>query len=276
MKFDHINLNSFKMIVSDIDGTLMGKDHVIRDLTKDVAFRLHECGIHFTLATGKNLPATVSQADALEIDLPLILINGAMLQTRQGEVLEQSLLPLDVTETVIEMCERQGKDLVMYINDDILVREMNDNIGKVYSSVKSGIIEVGGWESIADRLPDVNKCLVVDSAIRENLIRIGKEFESAFGGSADVVHASLSLVEVMPKGITKAVGIKKLADSLGVDMCEVIAFGDYDNDIEMLSSVGLGLAVENASPGAKAAARFVIGSVEDEGPAAFLQKLLDR
>jgi len=276
MKLSNIDLNDYKMIVSDIDGTLMGKDHIIHDLTKEVVFRLRDRGIYFTLATGKNLPATVSQADTLEIDLPLILINGAMLQTRQGKVLEQSVLPVDVTCEFVEIGESQGRDLVMYINEDILVREVNENIENVYGSVRSGMTEVGDWGLIRARLPDVNKCLVVDSINRENLINIGKDFEGAFGDRADIVHASLSLVEVMPKGITKAVGIKKLADALNVDLGEVIAFGDFDNDIEMLASAGLGLAVENASPGAKAAARFVIGSVDVEGPAAFLQKILDR
>ena len=276
MHKETINLNNYKMIVSDIDGTLMGKDHIIHDLTREIIFRVRDMGFYFTLATGKNLPATRSQADALEVDLPLVLINGAMLQTRHGEVLKQSVLPLEVTQNVIAMCSAQEKDLVMYINEGIFVGQMNENIAQIYSTVKSDIVETGDWSGMGKKLEGVNKCLVVDTVNRENLFRIGEEFSNAFGTQADIVHASRALVEVMPKGITKMTGIHAVAESLGVEMCDVIAFGDFDNDIEMLASVGLGLAVENASPAAKAAARYVIGSVDEQGPAVFLKKLLDR
>ena len=112
--------------------------------------------------------------------------------------------------------------------------------------------------------------------MRENLIEIGKVFEKALKGRADILHASISLVEVMPKGVTKVTGIRKLAGNMGIPMDAIMAFGDFNNDAEMLAAVGLGIAVKNASPGAKAAADLVIGSVEEHGPAKFLKELLDR
>ena len=63
---------------------------------------------------------------------------------------------------------------------------------------------------------------------------------------------------------------------MGIALSSVMAFGDYDNDIQMLAGVGLGVAVENASARAKEAADVVIGSAEEEGPARFLSDLLDR
>jgi Cof subfamily protein (haloacid dehalogenase superfamily) len=271
-----IKLNDYKLIVSDIDGTLMGKDHQIHSLTRTIVSRLRADGIHFTLATGKSLPGTISQADALEIDLPLILINGAMLQTRKGEVLRQIVLPLDVTREVITICEDRESDLVIYIGDKILFKAMNSNIDQVYGHITSGLCEVGDWAAVRDSLTGANKCLVVDTNNRENLFEIGEVFEEAFNERADIIHTSSSLVEVMPKGVTKVTGIQALAESLDVKMHEVMAFGDFDNDAAMLSAVGLGIAVENASPRAKSAAKLVIGAVEEQGPAVFLEELLDR
>ena len=276
MHKDKINLDDYKMIVSDIDGTLMGKDHQIHSLTKDVVSHLRSNGIYFTLATGKSLPGTISQADALEIDLPLVLINGAMLQTRKGEVLWQTVLPLELTQETIEICEDKESDLVIYMGDKILFKEMNSNINQVYGHLTSGLFEVGEWNTIRDSLAGANKCLVVDTINRENLYEIGEVFGKAFNDRADVIHTSELLVEVMPKGVTKVTGIQALAESLDVRMHEVMAFGDFDNDAAMLSAVGLGIAVENASPRAKSAAKFVIGAVEEQGPAVFLQELLDR
>ena len=276
MKHDDINLHDYKLIIFDIDGTLVGRDHVLSPFTKEVLFRLREEGFPFTLATGKNLPSTKPLADELEIELPLILTNGGMLQTRHEEMLSNTTLPLDVTQQVIEICEVRGKDLVIYIDNGIYIKAMNENIFPVYSNVISGLSEIGEWEAIRDKLAGANKCLVVDSFVRENLIEIGKVFEKALKGRADILHASISLVEVMPKGVTKVTGIRKLARDMGIPMDAIMAFGDFNNDAEMLAAVGLGVAVKNASPRAKAAADLVIGSVEEHGPARFLKELLDR
>ena len=276
MKTDDINLHDYKLIVFDIDGTLVGKDHVLDPFTKEVLFQLREEGFPYTLATGKNLPSTKPLADELEIELPLILTNGGILQTRHEEMLSKTTLPLSVTRQVIEICEVRGKDLVIYIDNGIYIKAMNDNIFPVYSNVESGLFEIGEWDAIKGELADANKCLVVDSFVRENLIEMGKVFEKALKGRVDILHTSTSLVEVMPKGVTKVTGIRKLAASMGIPMDEIMAFGDFNNDAEMLAAVGLGIAVKNASPRAKEAADLVIGSVEEHGPAEFLKELLDR
>jgi len=276
MKISDINLRNYKLIVFDIDGTLIGKDHILNPFTKEVLFRLREEGIPFTLATGRNFPGTISLADELEIEIPLVLTNGGMLQTRHEEMLSKTTLPLDVTLQVIEICEARGKDLVIYIDNGIYIKTMNKNISPIYSNVTTGLFEIGEWEALAGKLLDANKCLVVDSFVRENLIEIGRVFEKALKGRADILHASTSLVEVMPRGVTKATGVRKLADSMGILISEIMAFGDFDNDAEMLAAVGLGIAVENATSRVKTAADLLIGSVEEHGPAKFLKELLDR
>ena len=276
IKIDDINLHDYKLIVFDIDGTLLGKDHVLDPFTKEVLFQLREEGIPFTLATGKNMPSTKPTADELEIELPLILTNGGMLQTRHEEMLSKTTLPLDATLQVIEICEAREKDLVIYIDNGTYVKEMNENIFPVYNNVVSGLFEIGEWDAIRSKLADANKCLVVDSFVRENLIEMGKVFEEALKEQVDILHSTTSLVEVMPKGVTKVTGIRKLADSMEIPLDAIMAFGDFNNDVEMLAAAGLGIAVKNASPRAKAAADLVIGSVEEHGPAKFLKELLDR
>ncbi|MDO9547134.1 MAG: HAD family hydrolase [Pelolinea sp.] len=271
-----ISINKYKLIVSDIDGTLVGKDHVLSTFTKKTLFRLREERFPFTLATGRNLPGISSLADELEINLPLILINGGMLQTRQEKMVSVTTLPLDVTQDVINLCEAQEKDLVIYISNGIYIKAMNENIHPVYNNVELGLFEISDWDTIKGELGGANKCLVVDSFVRENLIEIGNIFERELNGRADVLHTSSSLVEVMPKGVTKVSGISKLAASLDIALDEIMAFGDFNNDVEMLSAVGLGVAVENASSAAKAAADLVVGSVWENGPAVFLNELLDR
>lgn len=270
-----IQLSDYKFFVFDIDGTLVGPSHKLHPFTKEVLLSLHDLGLPFTLATGKILPATKSQADELRIDLPLIMANGSVLQKRTGEVLDNVCLPVDVTRRAIKICEQRKEDLVIYIIDQLYIEKMNDNIYPIYSNVESGMNEIGGWEMLGSRIEQVTKCLVVDIHNQANLIELGEIFEKEFGGAADIVHTSTKLVEILPKGISKATAVKSLADTLGVRMDQVMAFGDYDNDAPMLSAAGLGVAVENASAAAKAAADLVIGPCEENAPAKFLKSLID-
>lgn len=269
-------LSDYKLIVFDIDGTLVGSSHEMHPFTRDTLLHLHELNIPFTLATGKILPATRAQADELRIRLPLIMANGSVLQKRDGEVLYNISLPVDVTKRAIQICDEMKKDLVIYIIDQLYIKKMNDNIYPIYSNVSTGINEVGDWEKINDRIHQVTKCLVVDIENQQNLIELGNIFLQEFEGRADIVHTSTKLVEILPLGVTKATAVSKLAGELSISMNEVMAFGDYDNDASMLSAAGLGIAVENASAAAKAAADLVIGPCEENAPAKFLQELMDQ
>lgn len=269
-----IHLSDYQLIVSDIDGTLVGSSHIFHPYTRSVLTRLIQSGVHFTLATGKVLPATKAQADELSIKLPLVLSNGAVIQKRSGELLFNAALPLDVIQKVISISEDGNEDLVMYIIDQIFIKKMTENIRPIYSMVNNGLFEIGEWENIAEKFPSATKCLVVDLHNPDHLDEMGNIFRASLDGNADVVRASRQLVEVLPKGVNKATAVKRLADELGISMDQVMAFGDYDNDAPMLAAAGLGICVENGSAAAKAAADMIISSCEENGPAKFLDDLL--
>ena len=138
-----INLNDYKLLVFDIDGTLVGPSHILDPYTRDILLKLRDLGIHITLATGKNLPATKQIADDLEIELPLVLSNGSIIETRYGKINAKSVLPFDVTKRVVEICEAENTNLVIYIDNDIIMKEMNADIFPIYNQVTYGIVEIG-------------------------------------------------------------------------------------------------------------------------------------
>jgi hydroxymethylpyrimidine pyrophosphatase-like HAD family hydrolase len=179
-----------------------------------------------------------------------------------------------VTGKVIKICEENTSNLVIYIDNDIIMKEMNEDIFPIYNQVTYGIVEIGHWGTIKDRLAEVNKCLVIEQHDPQNLVNIEKKFNQELGKQSDIIFTSKKLLEVLPKGVTKVTGIQRLIATQGIKMSEVMAFGDYDNDIEMLNAVGLGVVVENGSPAAKASADLIIGSCDQNGPAKFLEKLI--
>jgi Cof subfamily protein (haloacid dehalogenase superfamily) len=206
----------------------------------------------------------------------MVLSNGSMVENRFGLVLAKFTLPESVTRRVIKICDRKHSNLVMYIDDYIIVKEMNVDIYQIYEPVAAEVIEVGSWEKVFNRIADVNKCLVVEMIKYQNLIELEEIFRQEVGQFADILFTSRHLLEVLPKGITKVTGIQKLIENMGITMKDVMVFGDYDNDVEMLQQAGLGVVVANGSEAARENADLIIEACDENGPAKFLDALINK
>ena len=263
------------MIVFDIDGTIQDSNHNLHPYTKNVLLKLHNARIPFTLATGKNLPAVKPLAEDLKIKLPLILSNGCVLQTVEGRELEKHVLPIEIVHKVINICEEGGWDLAIYLDEGIHIKKMNHNLELLIDYGSPGLIEIDEWSKIAGRLAEVHKCLVVDRSSPDEVFKLEKVYETELGDKVEYCHTLPEMLEVMPKGVTKLKAVQRLAEMLGIRMEEVITFGDGDNDAEMLVGAGLGVSLENGSDLAKASANLTIASSDENGPAKFLDELLD-
>ena len=270
-----IDPSTIRLLAFDIDGTLIGADHKISPFTKTVLTRLRDQGVATTLATGRILPGVKAYADELEIEIPLIMSNGSILQDRHGRVAAQTCLPLEVVQAAIRIARQESRDLVIYIKDKMYIEKITENIRPTYGSLlNNGLYEVGTWETFADQLANASKCVIPDPFDEQHLFDTEPLLEQALDGRAVTLRTSPVLLEVQPKDVTKARGLAQLAEMLGISLQQVIAFGDYDNDVEMLQAAGLGVAVGNATPACLDAADLLVASPEEEGPAHFLEEFL--
>ena len=270
-----IDPSTVRLLAFDIDGTLIGADHKISPFTKTVLTRLRDQGVATTLATGRILPGVKAYADELEIEIPLIMSNGSILQDRHGRVAAQTCLPLEVVQAAIRIAREEGRDLVIYIKDKMYIEKITENIRPTYGPLlNNGLYEVGTWEAFADQLANASKCVIPDPFDEQHLFDTEPLLEQALNGRAVTLRTSPVLLEVQPKDVTKAKGLAQLAETLGISLQQVIAFGDYDNDVEMLQAAGLGVAVGNATPACLDAADLLVASPEEEGPAHFLEEFL--
>ncbi|MDK2981512.1 MAG: hypothetical protein PWQ55_1859 [Chloroflexota bacterium] len=270
-----INPATIKLLAFDIDGTLIGADLTISPYTKDVLTRLRGKGVLTTLATGRILPAVKAYADELEIEIPLVMSNGSVLQDRHGRVAALSSLPLEVVQATIRVARQEKRDLVLYIQDQMYIEKLTDNIAPTYGVMMgNGLHEVGSWEAFGDQMAETSKCVIPDHFNEQNLFDTEPILAEALDGRAVTLRTSPTLLEVQPKDVTKAKGLAKLAESLGISMQQVIAFGDYNNDVEMLQAAGLGVAVGDATPACLAAADLSVPAPEEDGPAHFLEEFL--
>ena len=269
-----IEINRFKLIVFDVDGTILQLHHELDSFTRSVLLDLKNMGFAITLATGKNMKSTRIVAEKLQIELPLVLSNGCVLQSLDGTIHQKHFLSADFLQQLIDECERMELDLAIQIDEEIFVKEVTDNLSILFDYGSPTLEEVNEWKAIKGLFPKAYKCLVVDRYSREPLFELENRMRSKVGDSVAYCHTLTEMLEFMPEGVSKLTGIRTITEEMGLSLQAVMAFGDGNNDAEMLAAVGFGAAVENATKLVKKSADWVVPSCADNGPAHFLQYLM--
>ena len=271
-----IELKNFKLVVSDLDGTIKDSEQPIHPFTLETFSKLDELGIHFTLASGRSLASLRSYAEQLNVRIPMVLANGCVVQSLNGEIHHHEYMPDLVTRQLFEITDRENSDMVVFADSQLYFKRMTPNIERIFGRIRDDVTEIGSWDMMGDHIQSVNKFMIIDWENLDRLDRLEAIFAKELDGKAEYLRTNIHHLEIMPKGVSKASGLEVLTKMLGITMREILAFGDFDNDAEMLKAVGFGAAVANATDNVKQNANQVIGSCSDNGPAVFLNELIQK
>lgn len=274
----------YKMLVLDLDGTLLDDDKEIPEVNKAAIQKLHDdFGIIPVIATARPLEVAKYIADkgGSAFQSYIIATNGAILKDIQsGEYLiNQSLLP-EQLKGLIEVCQKNGLEYeCMTTQCEVadakysyrrVVDPMYDNMGVPFNyqeNLESFIL------NSKDPIP-----LFAVNGTEEELEECYEELASIPGLqiSGQCVRTTplkdpegkiktLAYHDIMREGVTKASAIEKLAEHLGIQKEEIIAMGDGGNDIEMLQTAGLKVAMQNATPKLKEIADIITPVDNNQG-----------
>ncbi len=133
------------------------------------------------------------------------------------------------------------------------------------------IVAPNGLDKLKEDNIKIQKLIILDEEKR--LIELRPELTSFLGSSASITKAVPGMLEILPPGSSKGDGVQRLLAHFGIAPEETIAFGDGENDIEMLEHVGVGVAVANAKDSLKRVALYITLSNEECGVAAVLEQL---
>ena len=249
------------MIVSDLDGTLLVEGGKIPPENVRALQRASDRGLVVAMASGRLAP--VCSRFALDIGLPecrIIGMNGGMIWDRPyGEKISETPYPPALAETVLGILEAEGCRCSVYTQNSVFTNRRFDAEGRRGFSER--FIRAGVRVEIADDAcphalaEPVFKFLVKDATDHEGYERARTRISALPG--VYLTSSGRDNFEVMQTGVGKARAVQLLAERLGIPMSAVMAFGDYDNDIEMLAACGCAVAMGNGSPAAKAAAKYV-------------------
>ncbi len=254
------------ILAFDLDDTLLQEDLTILPRVKEGLRKCRERGAIVTFATGRMFESALKYAKELNLDVPIVTYNGAVVKAMTGEVLRESRLSEEVITKLINFSRKEGLYLQMYNQGKLYIEKMCDGAG-LDPDLVNGYVEVGDFLSAP--MPNTPKAmLVTDPAENARLIEKLKNEVSGLYIAASKPY----LIEIMEQGITKAESLKLF----GVDPSRIITFGDSTNDIEMIKWSGASVAVANARAELLEVADYVAKGERGEGVAEVLEYLLSK
>ena len=267
----------YKLLVVDVDGTLVDKDGNISDEDRKALDQVRERGVRISLSTGRTIQACFQIMNQLSLDGYHIFFDGALVSSPENS--EQVYVqPLESTavKKAVEFAHVNNIYFELYsVNSFFVERETwATEIRRRFFKIEPIIVEFSGiWE----REKLFKAQLVTLSS--EEVAKAGefhREFKEIFGFSwaRTPAYPGVDFINVVDHEASKGKALKALATHLGIPLSEVMAVGDGLNDITFLSIAGLAIAMQDAPDEVKKVADYITADVNHNGLAAAIDKFL--
>lgn len=229
---------SYKAIISDLDGTLLNEDGKITQYTKEIIKKVSEKGILFFIATGRCFETAYKIKEQLEVKCYLVTSNGAEIYNEKGEQILSEYIPPKIVEELVKY-QVDSKFERYIVSEDIFYKEVGNDFDDGSVTYKSVEFENFSKEKVIN--------FYYKRKDKKSLMELEKELLKKFGNKLNICISTEERLDLMKKDVSKASGIKKVLESIGIEMKETISFGDQLNDLEMLVSSGKGFIMENGA-----------------------------
>lgn len=255
-----------KLIASDLDGTLLAEG--TQDLPPelfDLILELKKKGIHFTAASGRQLSSICSLFKPIGEHISYIAENGALC-TCDGELLSVTTIAPDLAQQILKYAKTLSDCKLLVSSTDTCYIESGDE--EFYQWIRYG------YHNVTTVVDDLSK---ITAPIIKIAIYDTKHPQETFDLCHQLLHQKVNVVtagnhwiDLIPFEANKGVALRTLAEHLGISIEETMAFGDQQNDMEMLRTAGISYAMVKAKPEVKACADHTTDSVPQ-----ILKDLLD-
>ena len=246
---------TYRLAAVDLDGTLLGPDKAISEQNAAAVRRLNENGAQVIIASGRRHQNSIRFQRQLQLTGPIIACQGGLIRDGEsGNVIEAHFLPQAAAREIASEAGQYGVQAIYYHLDHLYVPELNNRWIDLYES------RVG---ERPEPLPDLSQLdgrralKIVWYGDPVVLTKVRPEIAARYHGKVDVLSTESENLEFMPRGINKAAALEKVAHEFDVPREQVLAFGDAENDLQMLAWAGMGVAMRHGNPLAIAAARMV-------------------
>ena len=262
---------TYRLLVSDVDGTLVDKQKRLTPATIDAVRRLRAGGMRFTVISARPRSGIMPIADALEIDGPMAAFNGGIVFHRDGRVNSHDVIDPELARGSLELARGAPVDIWVFADDrwysstDQGVHVEHERIASNQAPVLGD--DVSGLMDRADKITFVSDEPAVLKALHERI-------DARFASRATVAQSQTYYLDITALTANKGDGVAALAGAAGVPLEQVVAIGDQNNDLPMLTRAGLAVAMGNAPTNVQAEADHVTAGNDADGVAQAIDTLI--
>ena len=251
-----------KLIATDLDHTLLDRDGLVPEYTKELIRKAVDRGVIFAISTGRSIKSAQGVAESVGAAYMAICYNGALvLDPVNGVTIYENSLEEDLVRGIVEYAHENDLYIQMYDEGTIVVEELKLDRHPDPDLRYADYREVGDFlEYPFFRTPKILLACEPERVPTEQA-----KLEELFGERVYMAQSDAHLIEVVTEGVDKGVALENLAGYLGFAKDEIIAFGDNTNDLPLLKAAGTSVAVSNAVPEVKEWVDYVSEGERSEG-----------
>lgn len=267
-------MSGIRLLLSDIDGTLLRPDHSLSAENIAAVHALRESGVLFSIASSRPPRAMRLLIDSLHVDLPTVAFNGANIVNPDGSLLAAHRLDPQAARTSLDLFGQHPVAVWVFADDQwLLVDPKGDYVEHERNTLGYDPVLV---ERFTPWLERIDK-LVAASTDFELLRRLEGELNPLIAETAVAARSQRYYLDVTAREANKGAALVALARACHVDLRDTAAIGDGGNDVAMFRQAGLAIAMGQAEAHVRAAAHAVTGSNLEDGLAqAIRQRILSR
>jgi Cof subfamily protein (haloacid dehalogenase superfamily) len=253
---------SIRLFLADVDGTLVTQDKVLTDRAVAAVHSLRQAGVIFAITSGRPPRGMEMLVEPLDLDTPIAAFNGGLMVDRTLKVLEEHALPENLVQPVVDHMKSFDLDVWLYRGADWYVPDPKaPHVDREAWTVKFEPKVMDGLDGLTDGVVK----LVGVSDDHDAITAATRAATEKFGDQVEAAASQPYYLDVTNKQANKGEVARYLARRYELEPGQIATIGDQPNDILMFEHSGLSIAMGNADPEAKKAARETTRSNEDEG-----------
>ena len=271
-------LKKLKIVVFDLDGTLLADNGTIGEDTRTLIKKLKEYDVRFTFATGRLHSAITYMAEDLELKVPLVSLDGSLIKSYpEGKTLFESFVKKKHVKKALDFVKQYTLNIALCHADAIYYTEENYIITQLMEKFGARYEQVDSYEDYFDKTLEIS--IAGDNKNFMKYIWERMSFPYSFGLRSSYFkshrHDNIYYVEIRKKNASKGSGMLRLLKYLKLKPGEAAVVGDWYNDISLFKTKAFKVALANAVPEIKRMADLITErSNNEDGTAEFLEKLL--
>lgn len=267
---------NYKLIVLDVDGTMLNSNREISKRTVATLRKVQQMGIKIALASGRPTYGILPLAQAIDLgvyDGYIISYNGAqVMEAKTGQILFERRIDPQMVPYLEKKATKMGLTMAYYDGNEVVSTDIT-NPHVVDEAAMNGMT-LRQDDQLSINMDDWPAEMMLVSDDEEALTSLSQHMQRHLNGVMDTIHSNPYYLEIVGYQVGKSYAMSALVQKMGIQMSEVLAIGDGEADINMIQMAGTGVAMGNATEGVRRCADFTTLSNDQDGAALAIEKAI--